>query len=629
MRTSAIREIAAPQADPVRRVTVAVPPVHAVVLTAGCGRRMHPLSATVHKALLPIGDTTILERTLHGLRAAGVRAITLVTGHRAADIRAAVRACDAGAGVRFVHNERFDTANNVVSLACALEDIEPGCDVVLVECDLLLDAELLRCVCTERAGNVALVDHYAVGMDGTVVTHDNGVVTRFIPRQSQGSGFSYENTFKTLNVYRVDGELCTQTLLPKLRRHIHEGGGDAFYELVLGRVVGMPGQRIAAEVVTPGSWAEVDDPNDLGPARFSFEPERRDELLDRTLGGHWSYGVLDFAYMRNCHFPPATMVAALRHALPALLSGYGSRQSVVDEKLAWFVGCDPARIVALNGASQAYPLLGDRWADLRIAIPEPSFGEYRRVFPAARTYEDGPGVDAEQLDELAAEVDVLVVVNPNNPTGTTLSSEALLALADRHPRTRLLVDESFVAFSGEPSLIPQLERRPRDNVVVLTSLSKLLGVPGARIGHLYGCDLELVAELRGRLPIWSLNSLAEHILELLLKYRSELDRSIAQTIGDRAHLARALAAVAGVARVHPSGGNFLLVDLDGPCAAAAATRTRLLTDHRIEVKDVSDRFAELHPRLRIGVRTRPDNRRLIAALTDVLTHTVPASPAAL
>jgi histidinol-phosphate/aromatic aminotransferase/cobyric acid decarboxylase-like protein len=72
-----------------------------------------------------------------------------------------------------------------------------------------------------------------------------------------------------------------------------------------------------------------------------------------------------------------------------------------------------------------------------------------------------------------------------------------------------------------------------------------------------------------------------------------------------------------VRQVHPSGGNFLLVDLEGPPSAASDVHTRLLTLHGIDVKDVTERFGDLVPRLRIAVRAQDDNDRLLAALASL------------
>jgi histidinol-phosphate/aromatic aminotransferase/cobyric acid decarboxylase-like protein len=213
---------------------------------------------------------------------------------------------------------------------------------------------------------------------------------------------------------------------------------------------------------------------------------------------------------------------------------------------------------------------------------------------------------------------VLIVVNPNSPSGTTVGSDAVYALAARRPDALVCLDESFIDFSGERSIIERLEREPLPNVVVLTSLSKSLGVPGLRLGFAYSADPSFVARLGAALPVWNLSAPAEYLLELLLKYRNELDVSIQRTIDDRGALAADLAGVPLVDRVFPSGGNFLLARLaGGDPTLGARVRQRLLADHRIEVKDVSGRFGRPEACLRIAVRRAEDNARLVTALAAV------------
>lgn len=587
--------------------------MHAVILAAGYGRRMRPLSDRCHKALLPIGATTILARIVDGLRDIDVEHVAVVTGYRANDVERYLRDRYPEIPFQFVHNARYDATNNIVSLSLALEQVELQGDLVLIECDLLFEETLLRRLLRPDAGNIALVDRYRTGMDGTVVAVADGMIRGVFPPHVQGPDFRYGDKFKTLNIYRFQRDFCVNTLAPLVNVYANRVDANSYYELVLGMLANVPEQRIAAEVVDGEQWTEVDDPNDLAVARFHFEPERRAEILDRTFGGQWSFDLLDFSFMRNSYFPTEGMLAAMRHALPALMGRYGSTQEVINEKLGWFLQRDARRIQTLHGGTQAFPILQELFEGRRVAVPSPTFGEYRR-FADAVVYDDAPGIDLQTLDALAATVDVLVVVNPNNPTGTTLPTAELHALATRHPATTFLVDESFVAFSGEPSVELSLERDPLPNVHVLVSLSKSLGVPGLRIGYVYSHDAAFIEQVGRRLPIWNMNSVAEHFIELLLKFRPELEASFEQTRRDREELRAALAALPGVRAAYPSGGDFLLVRLDAPAAAGPALRRLLLAEEGIEIKDVSGRFGGDAAHARLAVRTPDENRVLVDAL---------------
>jgi histidinol-phosphate/aromatic aminotransferase/cobyric acid decarboxylase-like protein/choline kinase len=592
--------------------------MQAVILTAGRGRRMEPLSSTCHKALLEIGDNSILGRALDSLIGAGIAPITIVTGYRSDDIRQFISARYHEAPVRFVHNERYEITNNIVSLALALENLTYEADVILVECDLLFEPHLITELMNHPGRNVALVDHYRTGMDGTVVAVKDGYVNQVFPTASQDVDFNYSEKFKTLNIYRFDKLFCQKTLRPMLSTYADHVDANCYYEIVLGMLSNIPEHRISAQVVSESCWVEVDDPNDLAVAKFSFQPWDRAAILDRSWGGHWSFDLLDFSLPRNAYFPPAAMLAALRHGLPDVITGYGSSQEVLNEKAALFLGCESSRVHLLNGASQAYPVLQHLYRNKRVAIPRPTFGEYSRSFPQASLYPDAPEFDVQLLELSSPGTDLLVIVNPNNPSGHTIPTESIYDLAARTPETTFLIDESFLAFSGQPSVITFLEKGPLDNVVVLTSLGKVFGVPGLRLGYLYSSNKDVQHEFHKFGAIWGVNALAEFFLELTIKFRKDLEQSIALTVAERSRMQRRLAENPLVCRVYDSGGNFLLVQLRGEDPRVAASlRQELLAASRIEVKDVSGKFPDGLPRLRLAVRTHADNDRLIRALQSV------------
>jgi histidinol-phosphate/aromatic aminotransferase/cobyric acid decarboxylase-like protein/choline kinase len=593
--------------------------MQAIVLAAGRARRMQPISDQVHKALLPVGGSTILGRIVDNLKTLGVRRLTVVTGYRAQDVRGFLDEHYGDLDVRYVYNSLFDRTNNIVSLAMAFDSITFDEDVILCECDLLLDEAVLSGLERNEEPNIALVDRWRPGMDGTVVTVRDGFVDAVYPPERQGPDFSYSDTFKTLNVYRFSASFIRSTLHPLLSAYASSVDDNCYYEVVLAMLASLPRHRIAAHVIGSGSWIEVDDPNDLENARFHFEPQSRARILDGCFGGHWNFDLLDYSFIANAYFPPPALIAMMRQALPELLANYGSAQAVLNRKMALFVQCDPKHLQVLNGASQAFPILHRLWTGAKVAIPRPTFGEYPRHFPDATGYADRPGTDMAELDRLATSSDHLIVVNPNNPTGTVLATGDLYSLASSHPHTTLLVDESFIAVSDQPSIIPMLEHEPLPNVAVLTSLSKVLGVPGLRLGFLYSHDQTLLHQLGEMIPVWNSSSLAEFFIEMLIKFRSDLEGSIERTRRDRDELAATLGGIDSIEEVRTGGGDFVLVtfsdqlELDGP-----AIRRELLEHHRIEVKDVSARFTDRRVRLRLAVRSSQENGRLVDALVDVI-----------
>jgi len=592
--------------------------MQALILAAGFGRRMRPLTDNQHKTLLPISGSTILDRILEGLRSHAVSPITIVTGYRDGEVRAHVAENFPGIDVRYVHNADYETTNNIHSMALAFQELDVEDDVLLIESDLIYEPPVLDRLLDSPHENVALVDRYRPGLDGTVVTlGDDGLITQVIPPAHQSSDFSFADKYKTLNMYRFSARFCHDVLQKLLTYYAKTFDDNCYYELILGILIYMQQARIHAEVIDEERWAEVDDPNDLRIAEFTFNRTGRYDALASGWGGNWANDVLDFAFIRNMYFPTPAMLSELRLGLPDLLHNYGSRQAILDEKLAWALQYPVELVHAVAGASQCYPWLRTWFGDRRVLIPEPTFGEYSRVFPRAARYRDGLMVDCDELERSAAQADVIVFVNPNNPTGTVLATDWIADFARRNPQKTVLVDESFIEFSDEASIVGQLADPALAKVLVIKSLSKTLGVPGIRLGVLLTANPELADRIRAETPIWNLSSVTENFLEIMLKHRPALEESFARTAVDREELALLLKESALVDTVFPSGGDFVLVRLGVDVAGADAIARRLVEEHEILVKDVSEKMADGAGYWRLAVRTPADHLRLMSALHGV------------
>jgi len=289
---------------------------------------------------------------------------------------------------------------------------------------------------------------------------------------------------------------------------------------------------------------------------------------------------------------------------------------VLNRKLAYFELCDERNLLLLNGASQAFPTLQRLFAGRRVLRPEPTFGEYERTFPDAQTYRDDGELDWDEVLERSGDVDVLVIVNPNNPTGTVVPTADICAIAASRPNLTVIVDESFRDFSDQRSVVGPAEAAGLHNVITLKSLSKVLGVPGLRLGYLHTLSAEVRAAVERDLPVWNVNSVAEHFLEIILKHRSAVLESFERTKADREAFARTLERVLIVDRVFPSGANFLLVRLHLDDTTTHALVERLMNHKLVHVKDVSKKFADGRGYLRLAVRTAEDNDFLCCLLNS-------------
>jgi histidinol-phosphate/aromatic aminotransferase/cobyric acid decarboxylase-like protein/choline kinase len=599
----------------------------AVILAAGMARRMRPLSDTCHKTLLQIDGRAIISRIIDSLLANDISDICIVTGYRADQLETFVQTQFPALHFTFVRNNAFATTNNIYSMALALEHYDCAEGILLIESDLVFEPLVLRRLLDSPHPNAALLDRYGIGMDGTVVSvSSDGIITQVIPAALQGSHFDFTDKYKTLNIYKFSGDFCLSTFRKLLTYYARVIDDNCYYELILGILIYMQQVQIHAVILNGERWAELDDPNDLRQAEFYFAPSTRRAHLDSSWGGYWTTPVLDFAFIRNMYFPTPAMHSELRASLQSVLTNYGSAQNLLNAKMAYFLLCDPQKLRTLNGASQLFPILRRRFSNTEVLLPAPTFGEYTRAFPMARSYTDnvGPdtyGVNIRQLSRQVSSGGLVVFVNPNNPTGSVIPTEAIADFAIRHTTTTVLVDESFLDFSDQPSIMSLIDDAGLDNVVVVKSLSKALGVPGIRLGFIYSRDRSFLAQLDDELPIWNINSVAENFLEILLKHRTDLAASLHQTVRDRDLFTKSLLATPAVVEVLPSAANFLLARMSFDRASSDQLVEQLVARDLIYVKDVSAKFSTADCFWRLAVRLPAENHRLCDQLTSLVAGT--------
>lgn len=268
-------------------------------------------------------------------------------------------------------------------------------------------------------------------------------------------------------------------------------------------------------------------------------------------------------------------------------------------------------VLLLNGACEGFWLIAQTLRPLLAACVHPSFTEPELALRAAgteirRVYRERA---TWRLDEAAVPPDASVVVvgNPNNPTGTLEPAANLRCLLA--PGRLLIVDESFIDFV--PCERESLASDRRDGLVIIRSLSKVYGLAGVRAGYLLG-PAPLVRRLRaGRQP-WSVNALACAALAACAADTETPRRVAADVEVERQELAAALGALAAV-RVWPSAANFLLLEV--------AQGSRLVRE--MAARGIAVRPARTFPGLgrdhvRIAVRRREDNRRLVRTLAAVI-----------
>ncbi len=290
-------------------------------------------------------------------------------------------------------------------------------------------------------------------------------------------------------------------------------------------------------------------------------------------------------------------------------------------------------IVAGNGSTEIWRALARVCGRTRVLLAAPSYQDYADAarlagleIESVRLDESvGFALDWNALVERLRGDELVILGHPNNPTGRKLDPAAVRASAGDHPDSLFCVDEAFLDFVPDASSAwsDRLE-----NLAVVSSLTKIFALPGLRIGWL-AANPELAGRVRGEIPPWSMNALAQVIGEAAMADRKFIDRSRQFVAERRVGMEAALRGFDAIT-VFPSDANFLLCRIESGRMTADELRLALLRDReseqRVAIRSCSN-FTGLDDRyFRVAVRSAQENEILFRGLERAIQRPARALP---
>lgn len=150
----------------------------AIILAAGMASRLRPLTENTPKCLLKVGEKCLLQRSIDALTSNGIRDFVIVTGylHEMIETFVAEQYGD-NINVKFIHNDVFDSTNNIYSLWLARPEAE-GQEILLLDSDLLYDPRIITKVMESGADNVLTLIRHELGEEEmkVVLDRENGTI---------------------------------------------------------------------------------------------------------------------------------------------------------------------------------------------------------------------------------------------------------------------------------------------------------------------------------------------------------------------------------------------------------------------------------------------------------------------
>lgn len=606
--------------------------MQAIILAAGMGRRLGEFTADNTKCMLEVNGVRLIDRMLTQLNRFDLSRIVIVIGYEGAKLKNYLTAKYPDLPLTFVENEVYDKTNNIYSLWLA-SDLMAQEETLLLESDLIFEDSIIESAVKSHYKDCALVSKYEAWMDGTMVRiDDDSNIINFIPKKA----FKYsdiDSYYKTVNIYKFSKDFIINTYIPFLEAYIKVLGENEYYEQVLRVITLIDGSEIKALPITGKHWYEIDDVQDLRIAEAIFaEPEERLKKIQQSYGGYWRYpGLLDFCYLVNPYFPKQRMIDEMKANFEPLLRDYPSGMGVNSLLAAKYFGLKHDYVVVGNGAAELIKsLMG--LIHGKVGVIFPTFEEYPNRLPADRIVQYRPeNIDfsytADDLinyySKAENQIDNLLIVNPDNPSGNFIDCTGLRKLAEWAVKKniRLIIDESFVDFAddaAEATLLHNNILEAFPTMCVMKSISKSYGVPGLRLGILATSDRDMIQYMRKDVGIWNINSFAEFYMQIYGKYEKDYQSSCDKFRKERDIFFEELKAIPYL-RVIPSQANYFLCEITGLFTAHELT-LQLLSEHNILIKDCSTKkgFPSDRQYIRIAIRDRKDNSKLCESLKSLI-----------
>lgn len=335
--------------------------------------------------------------------------------------------------------------------------------------------------------------------------------------------------------------------------------------------------------------------------------------------------LLDFCIPVNLHFPPAELIQMIRNDLGEILRYYPDYAEVHQRHISEMTGVAPEAIVACNGSTEIITLLCQE-ARGPIVTSVPTFSRWTDVpeelqvplYTIQRKRENAFRLDVDEVVKRVRDVGarMLVISNPNNPTGAWLSLGEIKALAGSlEDLDAVIIDESFMDFSDLESAAAVVVGTP--NLVIVKSMGKSIGWHGVRLGYAVAAPRRAQA-MRTRLPFWNINGLAAYVLKTVTRFKQEYQESFVRVAEDRRYMAEQLSTIAGLT-IYPSKANFLFVELPNRMSGRRL-RDRLLKNYGLMVRECSNKTGAGEEYLRLAVQTRVAVDALVPALREELAR---------
>ena len=362
--------------------------------------------------------------------------------------------------------------------------------------------------------------------------------------------------------------------------------------------------------------------------------------------------ILDYSSNINPYGIPESLKSRIIENLE-ILERYPDPDYVeLREKLAHLNKIDISDIVLGNGATEIIFLFMKVINPKKILIVSPTFGEYERAVKATEIPRDivslscsgdNKNIENKEIEieyfelkesddfklniknlknELEKKYDLLIICNPNNPTGKFLKlaqTEEILKECNKYD-TKLFIDEAFIEFlaDGMKESIINTEENKK-NLFVTRAFTKFFAIPGLRLGYGMYFDKELEQKISEKKEPWSVNNIAEMAGLTVLDDTEYIEKTLKWITKEKIYMYEKLNEISGI-KVYETEVNFITGKIDEKLFSEGLN-VKILREKMLEqgilIRDASN-FKFLDERFfRLAIKDRASNDRVIKAMKEI------------
>jgi NDP-sugar pyrophosphorylase family protein len=247
----------------------------ALLLAAGMGNRLSPLTDSTPKCLVEVNRIPILERLMRSLRSHGFTRLFVVTGHLSEVIEDYLGSRYAGIEITYIESPVYKTTNNIYSLWLAGKEIDEP--FMLIESDLVFHSELLTPMLQPDRMAISKMLPW---MNGTTVTLNGSKKLKAICLGAESRNCA--SHYKTVNIYTFSRNIW-RLIQERLDQYICAGRVNGYYEAVFAEMVAEGTISLAPVFFDAARWYEIDTLEDLNAAERMFPSRSKVALGEKLL----------------------------------------------------------------------------------------------------------------------------------------------------------------------------------------------------------------------------------------------------------------------------------------------------------------------------------------------------------